>query len=387
MPVPSSTSRHSRNTVLRRFSSNDLIQYVLLSVLPIVLRFADTFVPAHSIMARMVMPSLTPHYANNSPWSVSVNLTFGQAEDFLRQFFSAVMYHLHTAILFTWTDYKTIFLPIVSIFVSPFPLAPSSNALLRRLPSHVRLHPYSRSPACYNAGYGFGSTYSYATCPTKPAAVKRISSIALGVPSLQDESPRPRPSPSAGPSSFFVYFGHQFTIKISSGRRWASWPPHSYTTNSARPATSSAKTSVTLVVTLLSKLVLRPSLVCACANFDWRMLTGLGAKHAMDYVSVTAVIISGMLIFTTIQAQDFPDVEGDKALGRMTFPIYAPEFSRVFTLVATIVWSMFLSWFWEVGPISTAFLVCFGTYIGMRYYLWRTLEADKKSYLIFNVRP
>jgi 4-hydroxybenzoate polyprenyltransferase len=157
--------------------------------------------------------------------------------------------------------------------------------------------------------------------------------------------------------------------------------------NSEQLVTSSAKTSVTLVDTLLSKLVLQPSLVCPCARFDFRMLTGLGANHAMDYVSVTAVIISGMLIFTTIQAQDFPDVEGDKALGRMTFPIYAPEFSRLFTLVATIVWSMFLSWFWEVGPISTAFLVCFGAYIGMRYYLWRSLEADKKSYLIFNVRP
>lgn len=63
------------------------------------------------------MPSLTPHYANNSPWSISVNLTFSQAEDFLRQLFSAVLYHLHTAILFTWTDYKTIFLPIVSILL------------------------------------------------------------------------------------------------------------------------------------------------------------------------------------------------------------------------------------------------------------------------------
>jgi 4-hydroxybenzoate polyprenyltransferase len=107
----------------------------------------------------------------------------------------------------------------------------------------------------------------------------------------------------------------------------------------------------------------------------------------MDFVSVTAVIISGILIFTTIQAQDFPDVEGDKALGRMTFPIYAPEFSRAFTLFATVAWSMFLSWFWGVGPVSAAFLVVFGAYVGIRYYRWRTLEADKKSYLIFNVRP
>lgn len=107
----------------------------------------------------------------------------------------------------------------------------------------------------------------------------------------------------------------------------------------------------------------------------------------MDFVSVIAVIISGILIFTTIQAQDFPDVEGDKALGRMTFPIYAPEFSRAFTLFATVAWSTFLSWFWGVGPISAAFLVVFGSYVGLRYYRWRSLEADKKSYLIFNVRP
>jgi hypothetical protein len=223
--------------------------------------------------------------------------------------------------------------------------------------------------------------------PTKPAAVKKTRSTVLGVLSQPDELLSPRLLLSVGPLSSFVYFGHQFMIKISSGQRWASWPPHLYMTNSEQRVTSSAKTSVTLVDTLLSKLVLQPSLVCPCARFDSRMLTGLGANHAMDYVSVTAVIISGMLIFTTIQAQDFPDVEGDKALGRMTFPIYAPEFSRLFTLVATIVWSMFLSWFWEVGPISTAFLVCFGAYIGMRYYLWRSLEADKKSYLIFNVRP
>ena len=65
----------------------------------------------------------------------------------------------------------------------------------------------------------------------------------------------------------------------------------------------------------------------------------------MDFVSVTAVIISGILIFTTIQAQDFPDVEGDKALGRMTFPIYAPmELSRAFTL------------FWLLSP-GRCFLV------------------------------
>jgi hypothetical protein len=106
----------------------------------------------------------------------------------------------------------------------------------------------------------------------------------------------------------------------------------------------------------------------------------------MDFVSVTAVIISGILVFTAIHAQDFPDVEGDKTVGRMTFPIYALELSRSFTPFVTIAWSAFLSWFWEVGSISTTLFTWFGIYVGLRYYFWRTLEADRKSYLTFNVR-
>jgi hypothetical protein len=106
----------------------------------------------------------------------------------------------------------------------------------------------------------------------------------------------------------------------------------------------------------------------------------------MDFVSVTAVMINSILIFTAIQAQDFPDVEGDKVAGRVTFPIYAPQLSRLSMLFATIAWSVFLSWFWEVGPISTALFVSFGTNIGLRYYRWRSKEADKRSYLLFNVR-
>jgi 1,4-dihydroxy-2-naphthoate octaprenyltransferase len=106
----------------------------------------------------------------------------------------------------------------------------------------------------------------------------------------------------------------------------------------------------------------------------------------MDSVSVTAVIISGILVFTAIHAQDFPDVEGDKTVGRMTFPIYAPELSRFLMLFVTVAWSIFLSWFWKVGPISTALFTSFGIHVGLRCYCWRTLEADRKSYLIFNVR-
>lgn len=76
-------------------------------------------IASHSAMAKVVIPSLTPHNITNSPWSVPVNLTFSRVEQFLLKLFSIVKYHLHTAILFTWTDYKTIFLPIVSSPIRP----------------------------------------------------------------------------------------------------------------------------------------------------------------------------------------------------------------------------------------------------------------------------
>ncbi|OCH86636.1 hypothetical protein OBBRIDRAFT_737651 [Obba rivulosa] len=109
-----------------------------------------------------------------------------------------------------------------------------------------------------------------------------------------------------------------------------------------------------------------------------------GTSH-LDSVAKNATLLSGLLIFTTIQTQDFPDVEGDAAAGRVTFPIYAPEFSRAFTLIALITWSMYLSWFWGIGYIGGSFFTALGMYVGLQYYLCRSLAADKRSYIIYNI--
>jgi hypothetical protein len=87
----------------------------------------------------------------------------------------------------------------------------------------------------------------------------------------------------------------------------------------------------------------------------------------------------------TISAQDFPDVEGDAASGRVTFPLYAPELSRVFTFFAIVVWSVGLGWYWAIGPTIQGTFILLGAYVGFRYYKWRTPAIDKRSYLMFNV--
>ena len=266
-----------------------------------------------------------------------------------------------------------------------------------RLSLLVRPHPHDHALAFSGAAYGFGSTSSCAMYPTKHAAARKTRSTIHGVLCRLGESLNLKRLPCAGLSSLAVYLCLHCMTQNSFGQPSASPLSPSRTTNSAEQATSLEKLSVPPEDTYLLKSVLRQSLVrhvvtmCIKAAelrcfLAWQALTDRHFVGVMDFVSVTSVIISGILIFTAIQAQDFPDVEGDKAVGRMTFPIYAPELSRILTLFATIAWSVFLSWFWQVGPISTALFTSFGIHVGLRYYCWRTLEADRKSYLIFNVR-
>ena len=110
-----------------------------------------------------------------------------------------------------------------------------------------------------------------------------------------------------------------------------------------------------------------------------------GANHNLDHASFWAICLSGALIFTTIQAQDFADVEGDAALGRVTFPIYAPKVSRAFTLFALTAWSCGLCLFWNIGPLCSAAFIALGALVGGRYYSLRSANDDERSYLFYNV--
>jgi len=301
-------------------------------------------------MSKVLIPSLNPHSITNSPWSVPVNLTFSRAERFLLKLFAIVKYHLHTAILFTWTDYKTIFLPITAFACATAPVQSLSSLV-----------------QCW-----IWIWFHLLLC--------NVSNQARSC--EEDKVNRPwRPLPSGRITESQAVALRWATVVLC--LFWSSTYDHELVlTTVGLVATTFIYDELGAASHIVGKNFCN---IGGYASFEVGATAIIGANHAMDFVSVTAVIISGILIFTTIQAQDFPDVEGDKALGRMTFPIYAPEFSRAFTVFATTAWSIFLSWFWGVGPVSTAFLVTFGSYVGMRYYRWRTLEADRTSYLLFNI--
>lgn len=73
--------------------------------------------------------------------------------------------------------------------------------------------------------------------------------------------------------------------------------------------------------------------------------------------------LTALLVATTIQAQDLPDIPGDKARGRSTMPLLYGELStRVSVAVSVVSWSVACLVYWEIKssvvwlmPLSTAF--------------------------------
>ncbi|KAN0134222.1 Digeranylgeranylglyceryl phosphate synthase [Lactarius tabidus] len=264
--------------------------------------------------------------------------------------FSALKYHIHTAILFTWTDFKTMVLPITVFACATAPLQ-SFYSLLQCVVwiwFHLLMFNVSNQARSYKE--------DISNRPWRPLPSGRISE----------------------PNAIVLHWEMAILCVLLS-----------FFYNRDLVTTTLCIVALTYTYNELgaSSNVFGKALGTAggYVSFEIGATTIVSADHNLDFVSVTAVVISGILIFTVIHVQDFPDVEGDKIVGRMTFPIYAPELSRFLTLIFIVAWSIYLSWFWGVGRINTALFVSSGVYVGHRYYMYRSLEADRKSYLIFNV--
>lgn len=111
----------------------------------------------------------------------------------------------------------------------------------------------------------------------------------------------------------------------------------------------------------------------------------LGPCLPLDPISVKAITLSGVIIFTTIQTQDFHDIEGDAIAGRITFPMYAPEISRIFTQLALVLWSIALCCIWKVSTPASIISIMLGCFTGLRYYWCRSGDMDRRSYILYNV--
>jgi hypothetical protein len=109
------------------------------------------------------------------------------------------------------------------------------------------------------------------------------------------------------------------------------------------------------------------------------------ASSSFDSTTHLALVCSLLIIFTTIHAQDFADVIGDQKSGRLTIPILAPEGSRIIMLGTLLIWSLFLTKLWGLGPICGSIFTLMGLQVGLRYFYLRTVRDDRLSYVFYNV--
>ncbi|KAJ7485699.1 UbiA prenyltransferase family [Mycena latifolia] len=119
-------------------------------------------------------------------------------------------------------------------------------------------------------------------------------------------------------------------------------------------------------------------------SFEFGATNIMNVNPQLDRIALQALTCSGLLILTTIHAQDFSDVHGDMVLGRLTLPIYAPSTSRVFTLIALGIWSVGLGWLWNLGPRSQFFLCGLGGVVGWRFFRLRTPSDDASTFIAYN---
>ncbi|KAG5718710.1 Digeranylgeranylglyceryl phosphate synthase [Termitomyces sp. T112] len=257
--------------------------------------------------------------------------------------------HIYTLILFSWSDYKTIFLPITAFACATAPVQSLSNLIQGCIWIWIHL------------------------------ILCNVSNQARA--KEEDEINRPwRPLPSGR-----ITIGQAFTLRWVMVVFCIVW--------SAAYGAEMILVTLGLVATTLfhddAGFSNHPVGKNLC-NVGGYTTIEVGATRIManqgslDSISIQAILLSALVIFTTIQAQDFPDVEGDSAIKRVTFPIYAPEFSRLFTLTVISLWSLLLCWLWDIECFIAVPYVSLGIYVGSRYYFLRTQTADRYSYIIFN---
>lgn len=119
--------------------------------------------------------------------------------------------------------------------------------------------------------------------------------------------------------------------------------------------------------------------------FLWRR-AGADRSH-LDRTALLCVAISASVLATTIHAQDFKDVDGDRAVGRQTLPIVFPHLSRRTMVVGVLAWSIALACIWQLDVLTAALFLALGATVGLRFALYTSVREDQMSYVLYNVRP
>ena len=109
-----------------------------------------------------------------------------------------------------------------------------------------------------------------------------------------------------------------------------------------------------------------------------------GIDQSITSLGYSWIILISCVIFTTMHVQDLKDQTGDKARGRRTAPLVLGDEVARWTLAFPIVaWSAICPLFLNVGLSGYVITYVLGFLLVMRIFLWRSVDADRKTYKLW----
>ena len=108
--------------------------------------------------------------------------------------------------------------------------------------------------------------------------------------------------------------------------------------------------------------------------------------HTLNAAGCYWLFIVGLIIFTTLQVQDFRDQAGDLKKGRRTAPlVWGDNFMRWVTALAIIFWSLASPAWWTLGIRGYLMPVAIGGLIARRLLVMRDTRADENTWKLWGL--
>ena len=128
-----------------------------------------------------------------------------------------------------------------------------------------------------------------------------------------------------------------------------------------------------------------PSILILSELFtDLLLCTGKDMSR-LEPTAIAAIVTSLAVFASTLHAQDFKDVEGDRLIGRQTLPIAFPNFARTSMLIGLPLWSVCLSRVWGVDALCTSAFTAYAAIVGLRFMTCKTSQAARRSCKLYSV--
>lgn len=126
------------------------------------------------------------------------------------------------------------------------------------------------------------------------------------------------------------------------------------------------------------------ALGCICYSSGSIVVAAGYGTYELNQQSRVWLKIVGAIIFSTIQMQDLADMEGDEEHGRRTLPLVHGEIvARWSIAVPVVLWSVFCSWFWQVGALGCIPSLLIGGILAVRVVGFKGVKADRITWKLW----